>query len=309
MAQLDSEDELPADKYNSKNQMSKEEPSPASGEAKTGSLKEGKGKGKKFYLANVIKEAKKNMQNEKSKNGITVALLGGSGRGKSTILRKIFIDDVYEGKDYIIHVSTESPTSDAFQKLRKDVLFDGEGVDPDTVHFCYKMNQEYDKKYNFVLVIDDCIHIKYIKILERMFLTMRNSNITSLVSIQHAKLIPPSIRNSIYFAICMGFNGEEGVEICVRTWLGGYLPGNSIMEKIYHYQQWAQDGHCFFMLDNLNHRCWKVDEQYMCEELFLQKRNMALLDEFDQSLQDRKRKRGQKEKIEWSEEEEEEKNQ
>jgi hypothetical protein len=111
---------------------------------------------------------------------------------------------------------------------------------------------------------------------ERMFLIMRNSNITSIVSLQHAKLLTPSIRNSIYFAVCMGFNGEEGVEICVRTWLNGYLPGKNLNEKIYAYQEWAQEGHRFFLLDNLNHRCYKVDEQYMCEELFLQKRAVSL---------------------------------
>jgi hypothetical protein len=236
----------------------------ASGECKTGSL----------YLANVLKEAKSEMQNEKSKNGITVALLGGSGRGKSTILRKIFIDDVYAGKDYIVHIFTESASSDAFKGVSKDVIIDGMGVDQDAIHFCYKMNQEYDKKYNFVLIIDDCIHIRYQKMIERMFLIMRNSNITSIVSIQHARLLNLSIRNSIYFAICMGFNGEEGVEICTRTWIGGYLPGKSIGEKIYYYQQWAQEGHRFFLLDNLNHRCYKVDENYMCEELFLQKREV-----------------------------------
>lgn len=214
------------------------------------------------------------MQNETSKNGITVCLLGGSGRGKSTILRTIFIDDIYQGKEYIVTVFTESASSDAFQKLSKDVIVDGMGVDQDTIHFCYKMNQEYDKKYNFVNIIDDCIHIRYQKMIERMFLIMRNSNITSIVSLQHAKLLSPAIRSSIYFAICMGFNGEEGVEICTRAWIGGYLPGNTINEKIYYYQQWAQDGHRFFMLDNLNHRCYKVDEKYMCEELFLQKRDV-----------------------------------
>jgi hypothetical protein len=225
-----------------------------------------------LYMADVIREGKKKMQDGKTKNGITVCILGGSGRGKSTILRKIFLDDIYKDKEFINIVFTESGTSDAFDKLDKSVTVDSMGIDTDAIHFMYKMNQEYDKKYNFVVLIDDCVHIRYMKMVERMFLTMRNSNITSVVSTQHAKLLPPSIRNSIYFAICTGFNAEDGSEVCVRTWLSGYLPGNNIHEKLYHYQEWAQEGHRFFMLDNLNHRCYKVDENYMCEEMFLQKK-------------------------------------
>jgi hypothetical protein len=216
-------------------------------------------------------QAKSKIQNKSDKNGITIAMLGGSGRGKTTMLVEVFLNKVFCGKEYIVNVFTESPSSDAFKSLSKDVIVDGSGVDPDTINFCYKMNQEYDKQFNFVIAIDDCIHIRYQKMIEKMFLIMRNSNITSIVSLQYAKLIPVSIRNSVYFAICMGFNGEEGVETCVRSWIGGYLPGNNITEKVYHYQEWAQSGHRFFMLDNLNHKCYKVDENYMCEELELQK--------------------------------------
>lgn len=213
------------------------------------------------------------MQSATSKNGITVAIMGGSGRGKSTLLRKIFIDKLYGiSKEYIVQIFTESASSDALQNMPKDVIVDGMGVDQDTINFCYKTNQEYDKRYNFVIILDDCIHIRFAKMIERMFLIMRNSNITSVVSLQHPKHIPVSIRNSIYFAICMGFNGGDGAEICVRNWIGGYLPGNTISEKIYHYQEWAHEGHRFFLLDNLNHKCYKVDENYHCEELFLQKR-------------------------------------
>lgn len=222
-------------------------------------------------LAELLEDAKKNMQNKKAKNGITVALIGGSGRGKSTLLRKIFIDKLYAGKEYIVQVFTESESSDAFKNLSKDVIVDGAGVDTDMIHFCYQMNQEHDKKYNFVIMLDDCIHIRYQKMIERMFLIMRNTNITSIVSLQYAKLIPISIRNSVYFAFCFGFNGEEGVEICTRSWIGGYLPGNTISEKIYHYQEWAQEGHRFFLLDNLNHKCYRVDEQYKCYPMSLQK--------------------------------------
>ncbi len=214
-------------------------------------------------------DAKSEMQNKTSKNGITSVLVGGSGRGKSTLLRKIFIDCLYEDKENIPIVSTESQKSNAFQDLPKTVVLDGKGVDQDMIHFCYNMNQSYDKKYNFVIMIDDCIHLRHQKMVEKMMLTMRNSNITSAISLQHAKLLPPSIRNSAYFSFCFGFNGREGSEACIRTWLGGYIPGKNMDEKVSNYQDWVEqgDGHRFFLLDNLNHKCYRVDENYQCEIL------------------------------------------
>lgn len=240
------------------------------------------------YLADVLNEAKTTMQNKDSKNGITLALMGGSGRGKSTIIRKILLDQVYNSKDYIVQVFTESASSDAFKDLSKDIIVDGVGINQDAINFLYKNQQEYDKRHNIVVILDDCIDIRHKQMIQRMFLIMRNSNITSLVSLQHPKLIPPSIRSSVYFSICMGFNGDENDEVCVRSYLSGYMPGKNIFEKMCYYQEWTKTSHNFFMIDNLNHKCYKVDENYMCEELPLIKKSSLLDDIFARHKRKRK---------------------
>lgn len=224
-------------------------------------------------LAMIINEAKMGMQNKDTNNGVTYALIGSSGCGKSTLIRKVFIDYLYDGqlaeKDYIVTVYTLSKTSDALQNMSKDILIDGNGVDIDGINLDYKTNQEYDKKYNIVNILDDCIHIRHEKIIEQMFLIMRNSNITSVVSLQYGKLIPPSIRTSVYFSFCMRQNSPEAIEVMVRGWVGGFIPGRSIREKVRFYYQWTKEKG-FFLLDNINCRCWQVDGDYNCVELFIQ---------------------------------------
>lgn len=224
-------------------------------------------------LAQIIQEAKMGMQSKTANNGVTYALIGSSGCGKSTLIRKVFIDYLYDGpyaeKDYIITVYTLSKTSDALQHMSKDILVDGNGVDVDAINLDYKTNQEYGKKFNIVNILDDCIHIRHEKMVERMFLIMRNSNITSVVSLQYGKLIPPSIRTSVYFSFCMRQNSPEAIEVMVRGWVGGFLPGNNIHEKIQFYYQWTKEKG-FFLLDNMNCRCWQVDGDYTCTELFIQ---------------------------------------
>lgn len=221
----------------------------------------------------ILYEAKMSMQSKEANNGVTYALIGSSGCGKSTLIRKVFIDYLYDGeladKEYIVLVYTLSKTSDALQGLSKNILIDGNGVDVDHINNDYKTNQAYDKIYNYVNILDDCIHIRHEKMIEQMFLIMRNSNITSVVSLQYGKLIPPSIRTSVYFSFCMRQNSPEAIEVMVRGWVGGFLAGRSIREKVRIYYKWTKDKG-FFLLDNLNCRCWQVDVDYNCVELFIQ---------------------------------------
>lgn len=222
-------------------------------------------------LGDLLLQAKKEMQNKDSNNGVTFALIGSSGSGKSTMLRKVFLDDIYgqrKDKDYIVTIFTESEDSDAFVKLPKDVLIDGSGVDQDLIHFCYKTNIEYQKRFNFLILLDDCIHIRYKQMIEKMFLVMRNTNISSIVSLQYPKLIPISIRTSVYFTFLMCLNNEEGIEIAVKSWLSSYLPGRNIREKMTYYRTWTLDHKCFLM-DNLNHKCYRIDSDYNCYEMEL----------------------------------------
>lgn len=231
-------------------------------------------------LDEVLIEAKEKMQGPEKANGITFAFMGSSGCGKSTVIMKVFIGQIFgkqatrsrKDREYIIEIFTQSAKSDAFKELPKDIMVDPKGLDEDNINFCYHMNEEYQKKYNFFLMLDDVLDVRYKDLVQRMFLTMRNTNISSLISIQYPKLIPVAIRTSVYFALFFFFNNDEATEQAVRGWLSAYLPGKTIREKTYYYREWVlqNDGHNMFLMDNLNHRCYKIDttgEMYNCLEL------------------------------------------
>lgn len=220
-------------------------------------------------LWDVVIESKSQMQSKEKNNGVTYAVIGSSGCGKSTMLRKVFLDRVYGSmaeKEYIITMFTESDKSDALEDVPKKVMVDSAGFDEEQFNFYYQTNQAYDKKFNFVAMMDDCIHIRYRRMIEKMFLIMRNTNITSIVSLQYPKLIPVSIRTSVYYSFCFCMNNDEGTKMCVESYIGPYLPGNSMKQKMWEYRQWACE-HRFFFLDNLEHKCYKVDAEYNCFEL------------------------------------------
>jgi hypothetical protein len=185
-----------------------------------------------LFLDQVLIQAKEKMQGPEKANGITVAFMGSSGCGKSTVIMKVFIDQIFgkkatrarRDKEYIIQIFTLSAKSDAFKELPKDIMVDPKGLDEDNINFCYHMNEEYGKKYNFFLMLDDVLDVRYKDLVQRMFLTMRNTNISSLISLQYPKLIPVSIRTSVYFALFFFFNNDVDNEQAVRGWLSAYLP-------------------------------------------------------------------------------------
>jgi len=224
------------------------------------------------YLANILMQSKLKLQGKKKQNGITFALIGSSGAGKSTLLDVIFLNDIYgkrADKNYIKVVFTESPHCDAFQDLGTDVCIDGCGVDLDLINWFYQMNLKYDRIYDFVIILDDCIHLRYQKQIEKMFLVMRNTNISSVVSLQYCNLIPKSIRTSVYFIFCMHLNTTEAVAMMIDSFISMYIPGKTRNAKMEYYVKWTEN-HQFFMIDNLSHQCWKVDKNFMCEEMMKQ---------------------------------------
>lgn len=103
-----------------------------------------------------------------------------------------------------------------------------------------------------------------------MFLIMRNTNISSLISLQYPNLIPKSIRTSVYFSFCFYMNNDEGIEVIVRGWLYPYLEGKNLRQKMYSYLNWTSGGggHRLFVKDNINHKCFMVDENYNAKEIF-----------------------------------------
>lgn len=230
-------------------------------------------------LALILREAKSNLQvdNQEKRNGVTYALFGASGSGKSTLLRKVFIDDVYSNRtivkktdEYLPLFFTESKYADPLKGLRGDpnasVILDACGVNEDLYKWMYMMNYTYEKKYNFVVMVDDVITVKSIPVIFKAFLTYRNMNITSVVSLQYLKLCPLSIRTSLYFVFLLSTSNNDAIKQFVEAYMYMYLPGKNIPEKMNLFFEMTRD-YCFFMIDNLRHKCFYVTGDYIAYEM------------------------------------------
>lgn len=223
------------------------------------------------FLGNIIIEAKKKMDDVDNFNGTTYLLIGGSGSGKSSVLKHVFFNHVFlpkitpTFKDYIVVLFTKSELSDAIKGIHEQVIIAPE-LDENIMLWARNMISTYGKeKYAFVFVMDDCIHLRNLRILEHCFLTFRNSGITSIISLQYAKNIPPGIRGTVYFA-CLMHAGKTSAEVAIETFVSDFLGGRNLGQKIREYVTATKDYH-FYFVDNLNHKVYYVDDHYNCTEL------------------------------------------
>ena len=230
-------------------------------------------------LFEIFLESKKSMQSndpEKGYNGITMLIVGGSNRGKTTLLTellsRVYSDDLrIAGKQYLTCLFTESSQSDALKKLekQKNVVI-VPGMDLDIISFFYNQNMTYGKTkvgYSPIIVMDDILELRYESVIQKLFCIYRNMNITSIVSVQHANLIPRSIRGSVYYQIIFPSNNAANNEDVCRAFLWSYLEGRNVVEKMKSFFTWTSKSyHCFFV-DNLEHKCYKVDANRNCIEL------------------------------------------
>jgi hypothetical protein len=223
-------------------------------------------------LTEILIKGKDSLQvhGDKTKNnGVTYGLFGSSGSGKTTLIRKVFLDNIYNPTkypEYLTMLFTESKHADALQGMDKKIPVDSVGVDEGLYQWMWSMNYHYDKKYRYVVAIDDVIGVKTMPTVYKAFLTYRNMNITSIVSLQYLKLCPLSVRSSLYFVFCMPLNSNEAIEQLVRGYLAMYLPGHNIDAKIHEYKRTCVN-HCSIMLDNLNHKAYYVNADFQAAEI------------------------------------------
>lgn len=137
----------------------------------------------------------------------TKAFLAPSFSGKTTLmvneLNKLSRPQLAEYDKILLF--TESTSSAPLKKLDKkvrDKMMIYDRFVPQFIRVLKKINTVTKNRFRFLLLLDDCIDLKG-GILIKLVLTLRNANISTVISIQYSKLLSRSQRQSIhdYFII------------------------------------------------------------------------------------------------------------
>ncbi len=145
----------------------------------------------------------------------TKVFLAPSFSGKTTLM----VDQLNKltGKELeeydLILLFTESTSAAPLKKISNQVRAKMLILDrfvPQFVKTLKKINTAVGNRYRFLLLLDDCLNLKG-ETLIKMVLTLRNSNISTVISIQYSKLLSKSQRQSIhdYYLINMKLEDLE----------------------------------------------------------------------------------------------------
>jgi len=199
------------------------------------------------------KEEKKEIKIITSKNfkdlhldpntGNTTFLIGSSKRGKSTLLMNIF-------KNYY---NTKNDISVLFSINSHIPLYKNKKLNEESEKLVKQMkyiNYKCENKYKFCLMFDDITNVRYNNLMNELILTYRNSNISSVVSLQYPNLLSKQARGSINNVLFFGLNNDESIKVALDSFLKSHFSKMGVIGEInqINFYRKMTDDHKFIYL-------------------------------------------------------------
>lgn len=172
----------------------------------------------------------------KKGEGYTCAIFGSSRSGKTTFLTWLYKNYLSKNYDIKIMFSTNSHI-EAYKVFKEN---DGHLLDKFNNDLClclHNIQKKTQNYYNICLLMDDEINQKNNKTLKNSFVTWRNANISTFVSLQSSGMLDKHARNCIHRLVLMKINNEELIDLVDRL-LISIIPTPNNLYRIYDKKQY-----------------------------------------------------------------------
>lgn len=200
--------------------------------------------------------------------GNTLCLFGSSKCGKTTLWTSIF-HRMYNNSKYISTLFAGNPQLDEYKGMDKYLLITN-GFNK--LHEQYLASQHYintqtKNKYNFLAIFDDQLDLRFSKILNKLLLSWRNSNMSTIICLQAVKILTPQSRSNLNNVILMWFNNEEAIEAALTIYLKEYFRRMKISKDrwVNYYREMTRD-HGYFYLHILSETLWSNKKGFLIKE-------------------------------------------
>lgn len=151
--------------------------------------------------------------------GNTVLLVASSKAGKTTLQMDLYAK--YFKKSIAImfahNVQLKIYKEGAAKKLIVTDQFE-----PDIVEIMRKLNKYSDNKFAFTCLFDDQLKVRN-DVIQDLFLSLRNSNISSLISLQYVNLMSKACRGNVNTVLGGSMNSDENILVFVKCYLQTYM--------------------------------------------------------------------------------------
>ncbi len=164
--------------------------------------------------------------------GNTTFIIGSSKAGKTTLLMHIF-EKYYSSKKWITTLFSVNSQIRAYRN-RKNLLR-APSLNRKAEKFIRMekfINLKCKNKYNFANLFDDVIAMRFNNLINNLIMTYRNSNISSIISLQYSNLLSKCARSNINNVIAFSFNTDEAIKLVVNTYLKATFAKMNILSEI-----------------------------------------------------------------------------
>lgn len=185
--------------------------------------------------------------------GSSVVIFGASKRGKTTLMMYLY-DKYFVSKKKINTLFSGNPQL----KIYKDdpnllVSYGFDNKSSKYIQLQQYINVKTKNKYQFTNLFDDIIDAKYSKILNKLVLTYRNSNISSMICLQYVCMLSKQNRSSVNHTFVFGANSGEDTDTIIKMILKPYLYKLGLLtlpDMMKFYQEVTKD-HGFIYINNI----------------------------------------------------------
>lgn len=189
-----------------------------------------------------------------SKTGNSTVILGSSKRGKSTLMMYIYNKFYKDDKDLIATLFSGNHHIDAYKHSKNLLIGDGFNEQSEKYIKMQKyINSKTKNKYKFLNMFDDLLELKYRDILNRLILTYRNSNISTVICLQYTYLLSKMNRANVNNIIIFGANTEEAKRDLIELYLKQALINQGFVNYVdrLNYFDYITQDYGFFYLNNI----------------------------------------------------------
>ena len=173
--------------------------------------------------------------------GYTTAIFGSSRSGKTTFLKWLYSNVLCHNYDIKVMFSTNSHLSnyDVFKK-NDGHLYDK--LNNDLIRCLHAIQKKTNNYYNILLMTDDIVSEKNNPLLKEAFITYRNANISTMLSLQGSSLLDKNSRNCIHRLILMKMTSNQEIEdICERLLMSIVPVPKTVGNRIFDKKKWLYD--------------------------------------------------------------------
>jgi hypothetical protein len=152
------------------------------------------------------------------KTGASLVITAKSKAGKTSFLHQIVKN---LPSDVIKVVISPNVHTSIYDSMRKKCVY-SPVFDSRIIKMCQRINQKTKNHYRFCIILDDIVDEKSNSTLLKMFLTLRNSNISAILSVQSTMLVNKLVRGNCNYILLGRLSGEESIHDTYKKFLVNY---------------------------------------------------------------------------------------